>query len=155
MKILLLGFGKLDQSFYRNAAQEYLKRLQRFTDISIVELKEETKYNLEKNRLVNTQNCLKKIDAYSQYEVCFLDLEGACLTSEEFMQNIEHVKNKASGKMIFVVGPSDGFERQLIPKSYKKIAFGKLTLPHQLCRVILLEQLYRSFKILGNEEYHK
>lgn len=155
MKIVLLVFGKLDQSFYREAAQEYLKRLQRFADVTVVELKEETKYNFAKNKTLNTELCLKKLENYSQYETWFLDLEGPCLTSGELANNLNRVKNQSTGKILFVIGPSDGFDKKLIPKSYSQIAFGKLTLPHQLCRIILLEQIYRGFKIINHEDYHK
>ncbi|ATZ16427.1 23S rRNA (pseudouridine1915-N3)-methyltransferase [Entomoplasma freundtii] len=155
MKIVILAFGKLDQSFYREAAQEYLKRLSRFADITTIELKEETKYNLAKNQQLNTQLCLDKLKAYSSHEVWFLDLSATCLTSDELANEIGKVQNQTTGKMVFVIGPSDGFNRQLIPSHYNKVAFGRLTLPHQLCRIILLEQIYRSFKILGNENYHK
>lgn len=154
MKLQILSFGKLDEQMFKNVSQEYLKRISRYCDLEIIELKEETKYEIKKNQSINTQLLISHLTRLTNYKIYFLDVDAKLVSSLEFSKIIDENKNLETGKLSLVIGPSDGYDQELI-KSYKKISFGKITLPHQLFRIILLEQIYRAFKIINQEKYHK
>ena len=154
MKIKLLCFGRLDTDYFNSAFLDYAKRLKRYCDLEVIELKEEFKFDPEKNKKINSELALNKMMQNKDYETVIFNVsEKEAISSEEFSKLIETNKNKV-GKIQFLIGPSEGFDKDLINKLHR-ISFGRITFPHQLFRVIVVEQIYRAFKIINNEIYHK
>ena len=159
MNINIICVGKIKESFYREAIDEYSKRLNNYCSLSIIELKDEKIPNnpSEKdNQIVKEKegnNILSHIKK-DTYLIC-LDLKGKQYTSEEFSQKINNINNNISSSITFVIGGSLGISQNVLKKANESISFSKMTFPHQLFRVILLEQIYRAFKIMNNETYHK
>ncbi|UWD35435.1 23S rRNA (pseudouridine(1915)-N(3))-methyltransferase RlmH [Mycoplasma cottewii] len=120
-----------------------------------MELKEEFNGELNKVKEINSQLLINKINNYKDYEKIILDVNSKLVSSEELALKIQNNKDFKSGKLLFVIGPSDGYTDQFKSMFNNKISLAKITLPHQLFRVVLIEQIYRSFKIINNEKYHK
>ena len=159
MNINIICVGKIKESFYREAIDEYSKRLNNYCSLSIIELKDEKIPNnpSEKdNQIIKEKegnNILSHIKK-DTYLIC-LDLKGKQYTSEEFSQKINNINSNISSSITFVIGGSLGISQNVLKKANESISFSKMTFPHQLFRVILLEQIYRAFKIMNNETYHK
>ena len=147
--------GDIKEKFYKDAIDEYKKRISRFASLNIVELKEN---NPASNSISDINNALKKdyieISKHLKGYVVCLDKDGTQLQSEEFSKFIEKT-SLTSSEISFIIGASNGIDEELKTKCNKKISFSKMTFPHQLMRVIFLEQLYRAFTILNNIAYHK
>ena len=143
--IKIICVGKIKESFYREAIREYLKRLQKYHKIEIIEVMDS---NIEQEgKLI-----LDKINEKDY--VVTLEIDGKMLSSIELSDYIDKTFIKNSN-ITFIIGGSDGISETVKSRANDKISFGKITFPHQLFRVILLEQIYRSFKIINNETYHK
>lgn len=143
--IRIICVGKIKESFYREAISEYLKRLQKYHKIEILEV-------IDSNIEQEGKLILDKINEKDY--VVTLEIDGKMLNSIELSNYIDKTFiNKSS--ITFIIGGSDGISETVKLRANDKISFGKLTFPHQLFRVILLEQIYRSFKIINNEAYHK
>ncbi|AJM71848.1 23S rRNA (pseudouridine(1915)-N(3))-methyltransferase RlmH [Vibrio harveyi] len=155
MKIKIICFGKLDKKFFIQAFDDYLSRVNKFCDLEVIELKEEFNGELNKVKEINSQLLINKINNYKDYEKIILDVNSKLVSSEELALKIQNNKDFKSGKLLFVIGPSDGYTDQFKSMFNNKISLAKITLPHQLFRVVLIEQIYRSFKIINNEKYHK
>lgn len=154
MPIKIIAFGRMAPTIYSPIAQEYLKRLRIYDHCEVLELKEFVNSNLQTTIKQNTDLLMLKLNKFSTSEIIILTVDGTLMTSEDFGQLL--VVNKWNGRrdLIFVVGPSDGLEMKRFSR-WRHISLGRITLPHQLCRIVLLEQIYRGFKILQNETYHK
>ncbi len=149
--IKIICLGKLKENYLKEAILEYLKRLSKYDKVSIVELID---YNYDiKKTLEKERDSILKVINEGDYNI-LLDLDGIELTSIEFSKKLEAIRNTNSN-INFIIGSSYGVHEDIKRLSNLRISFSKLTFPHQLFRVILLEQIYRSFKILNNEEYHK
>lgn len=148
--IKLICLGSIKESYLKDAIEEYKKRLSKYTKLEIIELKDEkdTSNPLKKEK----DSILKHIN--DKDNLIILDIKGKQLTSEEFASFINNELTTQSN-ITFVIGSSNGLDEEIKKLTNKKISFSLLTFPHQLFRVILLEQIYRSFKILNNETYHK
>ena len=147
--IKIICVGKIKEKFYRDAIEEYKKRLSKYTKIEIIELKDEDKGNiLEKER----DSILSKIDKKDY--IITLEIEGNNISSVELANKIENIFITNSN-ITFIIGGAYGLHDDIKNLSNYKLSFSKMTFPHQLFRVILLEQIYRSFKINNNELYHK
>ena len=155
LKVNIVCIGKIKESFYRDAISEYAKRLTRFCKFNIVELQEsllvgKNAQDIEKVKVQEGKNIISKLSGY----IIVLDLGGKQLSSEDLATTIESVSNSYS-EITFVIGGSYGLSSEVLEKADKKIAFGKITFPHQLMRVVLVEQIYRAFMINSNSDYHK
>lgn len=149
--------GKVKEQYLRDAIDEYLKRISKYCSISIIELPDKPipeKSNstleaqiieAESNEIINKLNM-------SSYKIA-LDLTGKQYTSEEFAEKIDKIQ-LSNSTISFIIGGSLGLSDDLKRICNEKISFSKMTFPHQLMRVIFLEQLFRSFKINNNEKYH-
>ena len=148
--IKIICLGNIKEDYLKDAIKEYQKRLSKYTKIEIIELKDEkdTSNPLKKEK----DNILKHIN--DKDNLIILDIKGKQLTSEEFAKFINNELTTHSN-VTFIIGSSTGLDEEIKQLTNKKISFSNLTFPHQLFRVILLEQIYRSFKILNNETYHK
>ena len=150
--IKIICIGKIKEQFYRDAIEEYLKRLSKYTKLELIELNDinsdNTNIILEKER----DEILSKIKEKDY--IITLEIEGKELDSKELSNKINELQINNSN-ITFIIGGSYGIHQDIKNMSNYKLSFSKLTFPHQLFRVMLLEQIYRSFKILNNETYHK
>ncbi len=154
MFIKILCFGKLNDRLNQQLFDFYQTKIQKKINFEVIELKENYQAEERVNLEVNSSLLQEKINKFADYEVVLLDVEGELVSSEEFAQLIAKNKNLKTGKLLFVIGPSDGYD-QTFKLNYPRISFGKITLPHQLFRVVLAEQIYRALKIIDHEQYHK
>ena len=143
--IKIICIGKIKEAFYRDAIAEYMKRLSKYQKVEIIEL-------MDSNIKDEKELILKKID--NKDFIITLEIEGKQLSSVEFSELIDKTLINNSN-ITFIIGGSDGLDDVIKKLSNYKLSFSKMTFPHQLFRVILLEQIYRAFKILHNESYHK
>ncbi|WP_434335059.1 23S rRNA (pseudouridine(1915)-N(3))-methyltransferase RlmH [Mycoplasma capricolum subsp. capricolum] len=155
MKVKILCFGKLDKTFYVDAFNDYFKRLKKYVDLEIIELKEEINGELNKIKDENSNLLLKKLENYKDFEKVILDVNSKLISTENLVEIIKTNLNYKTGKILFVIGPSDGYSKSFLNSFINKFSLAKITLPHQLCRIVLIEQIYRVFKIINNEKYHK
>ena len=159
MKISIVCVGKIKEKFYRDAIDEYLKRLSRYCKTEILEVQDEkTPDNAsEAEELLikkrEGEKILSKIkdDAY----VITLEILGKKMDSVSFANVLEKTALSGKSHIQFVIGGSLGLSKEVKAQSDYKLSFSKMTFPHQLMRVILLEQIYRSYRIINNEPYHK
>lgn len=143
--------GNLKEDFWKKACDEYLKRLSRFCTVKIVEVAEQNKFSNEK-QIVTAEG--KDILKHMKGQVTLLDIKGKTLSSEEIAEKIKK-DSLSSSELTFVIGGSYGLSDEVKAASNDKLSFGKVTLPHNLARVVLLEQLYRAFMINSGSKYHK
>ncbi len=159
MKIQIICIGKLKEKYWTEAVAEYSKRLQRFCTLEIVELKEArlpdkaSAADEENVKLEEGRSILKQISD-STY-VITLEVLGKAFSSEELAGKIEDLAGMGRSDIAFVIGGSLGLSAEVSQRADFKLSFSRMTFPHQMMRVILLEQIYRSFKINRNETYHK
>ena len=159
MKITICCVGKIKEKFYTQAIDEYSKRLSRYCNLKIVEVADEkTVENAsdalnEQIKKKEGQRVLSNIkdDSY----VIILAIEGKMLDSVELSQKIDSLGLSGKSDITFVIGGSLGLSKEVYDRADYKLSFSKMTFPHQLMRVVLLEQIYRSFRIMKNEPYHK
>ena len=156
-KIKIICLGKLREKYLQEAVQNYLKMLSKFAKVEIIEIADVTTFN-EPNaaeiEIILSKEAEKIAGALKgSKNICCLCVEGDQKTSEQFADYIADAGN-ISSELTFVIGGSYGISRE-IKEHYDKISFSKMTFPHALMRVILLEQIYRAFKINNNETYHK
>lgn len=159
MKITIITVGKLKEKYLKDAIAEYSKRLSKYCKLEIVEVADEkTPENASKVvedaiRSKEAERILKyvKEDAF----VITLEIAGKQLTSEEFADKIEQLGVRGISHIIFVIGGSIGLGKEVLAQSDFALSFSKMTFPHQLMRVILLEQVYRSYRIISGQPYHK
>lgn len=147
--IKIICVGKLKEKYFLDAEKEYLKRLGKYTKLEIIELPD---YNYDKEKTIYEEgkNILSKIN--DKDYVVTMEIEGKIFNSIELSNFID--KN-LSKNIIFVIGGSYGLSEEVLNRSDFSLSFSKLTFPHQLFRIFLLEQIYRSFKIIKKESYHK
>lgn len=159
MKITLISVGKIKEKYYRDAVAEYEKRLSRYCRLEIIEVEDEktpdkaawAEENLIKAR--EAERILKHVreDAY----VITLEITGSMYDSVELANKLEKLGVQGASHIQFIIGGSLGLHEKVCTRSDMALSFSKLTFPHQLMRVVLLEQLYRSFRIINGEPYHK
>lgn len=159
MKITLITVGKIKEKYLKDAVNEYVKRLSRYCKLEIVEVADEKTPNNASDascdviRAKEAERILKyvKDDAY----VITLEIKGKQLTSEELAEKLDRLGVQGTSHIIFIIGGSIGLGEEVLKKSDFALSFSKMTFPHQLMRVILLEQMYRSYRIISGEPYHK
>ena len=155
IKINLICMGDIKEKYLSEAIAEYSKRISRFADLKIIELKENNpKSASEKDILLALEKDAQAIEKHIKgYAVC-LDISAPQYSSEQFAQKINNIALK-SGEISFIIGASNGIAERIKTICKERISFSKMTFPHQLMRVIFLEQLYRAFTINNNISYHK
>ncbi len=159
MKITVIGVGKIREKYFSDAISEYEKRLSRYCTLNILEVADEKtpdgaspaeEEQIKKKEGVRILSHIRN-DAY----VIALAIEGEALDSVGFAKKIESLGIMGESDIVFVIGGSLGLSREVLSRADCRVSFSKMTFPHQLMRVILLEQIYRSFKIIHGEPYHK
>ena len=153
MNIRLICVGKIKERYLEDAINEYSKRLKPLCSFQIVELKEINSNDTKRDLIEEGKNILKNISD-NDY-VITMEIEGKELSSVDFSKLIENHYTYDNKKIIFIIGSSCGLSDEVKARSNYKLSFSKMTFPHQLMRVIFLEQLYRAFAILNNIKYHK
>ena len=148
MKIICVG--KIKEKFFRDAIEEYSKRISKYTKLEIIQISDEANESVALKK--EGEKILSKIKD-NDYVVT-LEVEGNSLDSLEFARKIDNNFN-SNKNLTFVIGSSYGLDDLVKRRSDYKLSFSKFTFPHQLFRVILLEQVYRAYKINNNENYHK
>ncbi len=159
MNIQIICVGKLKEKYWQDACSEYMKRLGRYCNIEIVELKES---RLPENASPADENNVKKEEGASILKaikdgtyVITLEILGKMLDSPQLAEKMDELALGGKSNIAFVIGGSLGLSAEVSKRSDYKLSFSKMTFPHQMMRVVLLEQIYRSFKINRHETYHK
>ena len=159
MKITICCVGKIKEKFYSQAIAEYSKRLSKYCKLEIKEAADEKTPDSASdtvNRMIKEKEgdrllSFIKDDSY----VIALAIDGKMLDSVELSEKIDNLMLSGKSDIVFVIGGSLGLDKRVLDRADYKLSFSKMTFPHQLMRVILLEQIYRSFRIMKNDPYHK
>ena len=159
MKINIIAVGHLKEKYLKEAIAEYSKRLTRYCDLEIIEVDDEqAPENLShaQGLQVKKREAEKMLKKFKQGSTLIaLDLKGEQPTSEGFAAKLDSFMVSGASNLTFIIGGSLGIDDELIGMADYRLCMSKMTFPHQLARLILLEQLYRGFKILAGEPYHK
>ena len=159
MKITIIAVGKLKEKYWRDAVEEYTKRLSAYARLEIIEVPDE---KTPENASAQTEKQILEKEGERLLSrmpedalVAALAIEGKPFSSEELAAEIERIQIYGPPHLVFVIGGSLGLSERVLARAERKVSFSRMTFPHQLMRVILLEQVYRSFRIINHEPYHK
>ncbi len=150
--IKIIAIGNIKEKYLKEAIAEYQKRLKKYTNLEIIELKDEG-YVEEQKAIALEGEKIKRHISEKDYLIT-LEIEGQQLDSVEFSKKIEKIQIENSN-IVFIIGGSYGLSKEVKDMSKLHLSVSKMTFPHQLFRLILLEQIYRAYKIINNESYHK
>jgi 23S rRNA (pseudouridine1915-N3)-methyltransferase len=159
LKITVLCVGKIKEKYFTLGIDEYAKRLSRYCKLEIIEVPDEkTPDNASENEELQIK--AKEGDKLLRYikdnaYVIALAIEGKMLTSEELSEKMEQLGINGDSNVVFVIGGSLGLDKRILDRADYKLSFSKMTFPHQMMRMVLLEQVYRGFRIMKGEPYHK
>ncbi len=159
MNINIIAIGKIKEKYIQEGIKEFAKRLSRYCKLNIIELEDEKAPESlsEKDMIIvktkEGERILSKIPPNSY--VITLVIEGKSLTSEGLAEKLEDIMVNGNNDITFIIGGSLGLSQEVINRSDFKLSFSKMTFPHQMMRLILLEQIYRAWRINKNEPYHK
>ncbi|MBQ9266855.1 MAG: 23S rRNA (pseudouridine(1915)-N(3))-methyltransferase RlmH [Clostridia bacterium] len=158
MNIKILCVGKVKESAISEAINEYAKRISKYANFEIIEVSDEvipanpSEKDIENIKRLEADKLRKHIKS-SDYTIA-LDLRGTQLTSEELAEKIQNITVNGYSTINFIIGGTAGLDSELVKNCHYRLSFSKLTFPHQLIRLFLSEQIFRSFKIINNEKYH-
>ncbi|SUM67320.1 23S rRNA (pseudouridine(1915)-N(3))-methyltransferase RlmH [Staphylococcus hominis] len=159
MKITILAVGKLKEKYWKQAIAEYEKRLGAYSKIEMIEVPDEkapetmSDKEIEQVKVKEGQRLLAKIKPRAT--VITLEIQGKMLSSEGLAKELQQRMTQGQSDFVFVIGGSNGLHQDVLNRSNYALSFSKMTFPHQMMRVVLIEQVYRSFKIMRGEAYHK
>ena len=159
MNITIISVGKLKEKYLKMGMDEYVKRLSSYAKLEIIEVPDEkapenlSDAEMEIVKRKEGERILSKI-ADGTYVIA-LALDGKMKSSEELSEGLEKLATYGQSKVTFVIGGSLGLHEEVLKRADEKLCFGRMTLPHQLMKLVLVEQIYRSFRIMKNEPYHK
>lgn len=159
MKITIIGVGKIKETYFRDAIAEYSKRLSKYCKFQIIEVSDEecpeNAKAAEEEQIKNREGerILKKIPSGAY--VIALAIDGRKTDSVGFSKELEHIFLSGKNEICFIIGGSIGLSETVLTAADRKLSFSDMTFPHQLMRVILSEQIYRAFRIMNHEPYHK
>lgn len=159
MKITVLCVGKIKEKYFSDGVKEYSKRLSRYCKLEIIEVADE---KTPENASAGNQELIrqKEGERLARYIkegawLMALAIEGRQYTSEEFSQKLHKLGLQGKSHIIFIIGGSIGLAAEILERADELVSFSKMTFPHQLMRVVLLEQVYRGYRIMNGEPYHK
>ena len=159
MNITIISVGKLKEKYLRQGVEEYMKRLKAYAKVNIIEVPDErAPENLSESEAtaVKTKEGERILKHIGQnMHVITLEIDGKMLTSEQLSKELDTLALHGKSRVAFVIGGSLGLSDAVLQRSNMALSFSKMTFPHQLMRMILLEQVYRAFKIMRGEPYHK
>ena len=150
--IKIITVGTIKEKYLKDAIEEYQKRIKKYTNIELIEVKDEGLVEETKAITLEAEKIKKHLN--SKDYIITMEIEGKQITSEEFAEKLNQIQIENSN-IVFIIGGSYGLSNELKQMAKYHLSFSKLTFPHQLFRVLLLEQIYRCYKILNNESYHK
>ncbi|AKP80223.1 MULTISPECIES: 23S rRNA (pseudouridine(1915)-N(3))-methyltransferase RlmH [Priestia] len=159
MNISIITIGKLKEKYLKQGIEEYLKRLSSYAKVEIIELADEkapenlSESEMEQVKQKEGERILAKIS--DDTHVIALAINGKQKSSEELAKEIDSLATYGKSKVAFVIGGSLGLSSEVMKRSNAALSFSKMTFPHQLMRLVLVEQIYRAFRIIRNEPYHK
>jgi len=159
IKITIISVGRIKEQYLEDAIREYSKRLSKYCSLDFVEVQDEkapenmSEKEIESLKEKEGMKIIKNIKD-RQY-VIVLEIKGKQTTSEEVAYFLNNLSVQGKSEIVFIIGGSLGLAKEVLARADYKLSFSKLTFPHQLMKVILLEQIYRSFKIIKGEPYHK
>lgn len=156
MKIKIIATGKIKEKFLKDGIDEFLKRLTAYSSVEIIELNAieiKDEHLCDKILKLEGEKILSYIKPHSY--VITLEIQGKMLSSEEFAQKIENLTNEGHPEIVFVIGSSCGLSPIVSDRANFKLSMSKMTFLHQFARLLLVEQIYRAFKIIRSETYHK
>ena len=151
--IKIICVGKIKEKYLEDGIKEYFKRIEGFQKIQIIEVKEFNTPDINKN-IYNEGQLIKEKINKDDYNIT-LEINGKKLDSVQLAKKIEEVQTYQSSNINFIIGGSNGLSEEVIKMKNFSLSFSDMTFPHQLMRLILLEQIYRSFTIINHKEYHK
>lgn len=154
MRITIVAVGRLKEGFWRDAVAEYLKRLTAYATVNVVEVADRDSGRDEARALADEGADILKSIPEGAYVVA-LDLAGKQVDSEQFASKLERLGIEGRSSIVFVIGGSVGLSAEVLKRADERLCLGRMTLPHNLARVVLVEQVYRAFRIIRNEPYHK
>ena len=159
MKITVLSVGKIKEKFFSDAIKEYTKRLGRYCKLEIIEVADEKtpdNASAHEEELIRKKEGerLRKYIREGAYVIA-LAIEGTQMSSEDFSDKLKDLGIHGESHLVFLIGGSIGLEKELLKEADFLLSFSKMTFPHQLMRVVLLEQIYRGYRIMNGEPYHK
>ena len=155
--INIVCIGKIKEKYLQDAINEYAKRISKYCKLNITELSDESipsKINESVIQEIKEKEGKKILDTLKTSYVISLDLRGQEISSEGFSTKIQKIASHGFSDITFIIGGTLGLDKKVLEKSNELISFSKMTFPHQLIRVFLLEQIFRAFKIANNETYH-
>ncbi len=154
VNITVITVGKIKEKFFVSAIEEYAKRLSRYCSLNIVEVKDEA---TEGNKALVLEKEAMRIEEKipENAKIITLCVEGKQKSSEEFSKYLDNLMVSGTAKLTFIIGGSMGLHERIKEKSHLRLSFSEMTFPHQLMRVVLLEQIYRAFTIMEGKTYHK
>lgn len=159
MRIKFITVGKLKKKYLKDGIKEYAKRISAYADIEMIEVMDERipdKASLAEEMLVKAKEGRKILDKVKQDDyMILLDVSGKEMDSVAFSKHIEKCMIDGKSTIVFVIGGSLGHGEEILSRAQLRLSFSPMTFPHQLMRLILIEQVYRAFKIMKNETYHK
>ena len=156
-KIKIVAVGRIKERHFRDTIAEYTKRLGRFCKLSIIEVEDEKNPPNQSETLVSRvlkQECLRLMPHIKDTNTIAMDVSGQKITSERFSELLKDLFERDKD-LSFVIGGSLGLDKEILERSDMRLSMSDMTFPHQLARVMLIEQIYRAFKILAHEKYHK
>lgn len=159
MNITIITVGKLKEKYLKQGIAEYTKRLSSYAKIDIIEVPDEkapenlSEADMQQIKQKEGERILTKV--HPDFHVIALAIEGRLLTSEQLADNLDKLATYGKSKICFIIGGSLGLSEQVMKRANETLSFSKMTFPHQLMRLILVEQVYRAFRIVRGEPYHK
>ncbi|WP_141430710.1 23S rRNA (pseudouridine(1915)-N(3))-methyltransferase RlmH [Bacillus sp. 03113] len=159
MNISIISVGKLKEKYLKQGIEEYVKRLSSYAKIELIEVADEkapeelSAVEMEQVKQKEAERILAKINPDAH--VIALAIEGKMKSSEELADTLDKLATYGKSKVAFVIGGSLGLSNEVLKRADEKLSFSKMTFPHQLMRLILVEQVYRAFRINRGEPYHK
>ncbi len=156
MNIKIIAVGKIKEQYLKDAIKEYEKRLMSFCSFSVVEVVAEQINDeslCEKYKEIEADRILQNIKQNSY--IITLEIKGKSFSSEAFAQKIKYISNEGINDVVFIIGGANGLHKKVSDIATLKISFSQMTFTHQMIRLLLIEQIYRAFKINSNEPYHR
>jgi 23S rRNA (pseudouridine1915-N3)-methyltransferase len=159
MQIVVIAVGKLKEKYWKQAWDEYAKRLQPYAKLQLVEVADEpapeqlSDAQMESVKAKEADRILAHVK--DRDYLITLEIKGKSFTSESFASQLEKIAQQGHGRVVFIIGGSLGLHESVTKRSHMALSFSAFTFPHQLMRCILIEQIYRAFRIMRGEPYHK
>lgn len=156
MQIKIIVVGKLKEKAYQDISDEFSKRIRPYCSEKIIEIPAENLKNVSTDKIAREKEAQKILPSLSEDAfVVVLDIQGNQLSSEGLAEKVKEISNSGVNELIFVIGGATGLDEKVKERADYFLSFSKMTFTHQFARLMLQEQLYRAFKIINNEPYHK